>query len=295
MAFRKIMCPTDFSPGARDAIRLAVRMAVASGAELVIAHVWHPPMFAFGGGDPFPAEAIHRLVADRERRLATAVEEARALGAPRVVSQFLTGAPWDQIVEALQRDDTFDLVVTGSHGRTGVARLLLGSVTEKVIRHAPCSVLAARAHHDTASFSHVLCPIDFSDAALGALDRAAALAAPGGAGIKLLHVIEMPTMYSPEVMVADFIDDIEHRSAHMLASWATTFKAKVTVPVTTELRLGNPAVQALAMLDDDPTYDLVVMGSHGRTGLRRALLGSVAEKVVRHAPCPVFVARTRAA
>lgn len=289
------MCPTDFSPGSRDAIRLAVRVAAASGAELVVAHVWHPPMFAFGGGDPFPAEAIHRLVGDRERRLAEATDEARALGAPRVTSRFLTGAPWDQIVEALRGDDTFDLVVTGSHGRTGVARLLLGSVTEKVIRHAPCSVLAARAHHDVVPFAHILCPIDFSDAARLALERAAELAAPGGAGIKLLHVIELPTMYSPEVTVADFIDDIERRSAQLLTSWASDLKAKVSVPVTTELRLGNPGVQALAMLDDDPTYDLVVMGSHGRTGLRRALLGSVAEKVVRHAACPVLVARPRGA
>jgi nucleotide-binding universal stress UspA family protein len=65
------------------------------------------------------------------------------------------------------------------------------------------------------------------------------------------------------------------------------------VPVTTRTRIGTPGAQILAVLDDDRTFDLVVMGSHGRTGLRRVLLGSVAEKVVRHAGCPVVVARTR--
>ena len=65
------------------------------------------------------------------------------------------------------------------------------------------------------------------------------------------------------------------------------------MPVVTRSRIGSPGAQILAVLDDDRTFDLVVMGSHGRTGLRRALLGSVAEKVVRHAHCPVVVAHTR--
>jgi nucleotide-binding universal stress UspA family protein len=293
MAFTKILCPTDFSPGSQHALRLAARMAGPS-AELVIAHVWHTPAFAFGGGDPFPAEAIARLIADREHQLAAAADQARKLGAERVTSRFLTGVPWDEIVRAAQQDPAIDLVVTGTHGRTGVLRLLLGSVTERVIRHAPCSVLAARPPLEAATFAHILCPVDFSDSARHAVDRAAELVAPGGAGLVLLHVIELPIAYNGEPSVMPFLDGVEREAGEALARWAGELTAKVKVPVRTELRIGNPRVHTLAMLDHDPTFDLVVMGSHGRTGIGRALLGSVAESVVRHAPRPVLVARARA-
>lgn len=295
MTFQKILYPTDFSPGARHALRVAVRLASESDAELVVTHVWHPPAFAFGATDPFPAEAMQRMIAEKERSLAAATDEAVKLGARRVTSRFLTGVPWDQIVEALQSDAAFDLVVMGTHGRTGLARVLLGSVTEKVIRHAPCSVLAARPHGDVTPFAHVLCPIDFSDSSRDAIERAAQLAAPSGAGIALLHVVEVPIAYRDELSVSASFEGVEKRTAHLLLEWASDLKAKVSVPVTTELRMGNPGVHVLAVLDQDPTFDLVVMGSHGRTGIRRALLGSVAEKVVRHAACPVLVARTRTA
>jgi nucleotide-binding universal stress UspA family protein len=295
MTFKKILCPLDFSPGSQHAMRVAVRLAADFGAELVLAHVWHVPPFAFGGGDPFPAEAIQRMIEDEERGLAAATDDAVKLGAQRVTSRFLTGVPWDQIVETLGRDDAFDLVVMGTHGRTGLARVLLGSVTEKVIRHAPCSVLAARPGSDGASFAHVLCPIDFSDSSRHAVMRAAELAAPSGAGIALLHVIEIPITYTSEPSASDFLEGIEQRSTHLLEQWADDLRAKVSVPVTAEIRIGRPGVQTLAVLEQDPTFDLVAMGSHGRTGLRHVVLGSVAEKVVRHAACPVLVARARGA
>lgn len=296
MTFQKILCPTDFSPGAQHAMRVAVRMAAGSGAELVLAHVWQVPPFAFGGSDPFPAEVIQRMARERERSLAAALGQARELGAPRVTSRALTGAPWEQLVETLRVDEAFDLVVMGTHGRTGVSRLLLGSVTEKVIRHAPCSVFAVRPRGEatTPSFPRVLCPIDFSDSSRHAVARAAEMVAPAG-DITLLHVIELPISYSGELFTADILGDIEKRSAHMLADWAAELSSKVSVPVTTELRFGSPAAQVLATLDRDPTFDLVVVGSHGRTGIRRALIGSVAEQVTRHAACPVLVARARTA
>jgi nucleotide-binding universal stress UspA family protein len=70
-------------------------------------------------------------------------------------------------------------------------------------------------------------------------------------------------------------------------------KGATSVPITARNRIGYPGAQTLAAIDDDRTIDLVVMGSHGRTGIKRAFLGSVAEKVVRHARCPVLVARKR--
>jgi len=289
------MCPTDFSPGSQHAAQLAARVAASSGAELVLVHVWHVPMLAYGGADPFPAEVIERMIKDKERKLAAATREAEALGVQRVSSQFLTGAPWSQIVEALGADEAFDVVVTGTHGRTGLARMLLGSVAERVTRHAPCSVLVARPGGEASTFSHVLCPIDFSESSRAALDHAAELAAPGGAGITLLHVIELPITYNDELSMADFLEGIEQRSRGLLDDWADELRGRTSAPVTVELRVGSPVMQTLDVLDNDPSFDLIVVGSHGRTGLSRALLGSVAEKLVRHAACPVLVGRTRGA
>lgn len=295
MPFKKILCPTDFSTGSQHALQVAVRLAASHGAELVLVHAWHMSLTALAGAGEtlFPADIIQQMIAEQERGLAAAHREAVKLGAPRVSSRFLTGVPWDQIVETLSADPAFDLAVMGTHGRTGLGRVLLGSVTEKVVRHAPCSVLAVRPHGEANVFKHILCPVDFSDDSRTALERAAELSAPTGAQITLLNVIEPPVTYSGEPPVSDYLGDIEKGSTQLLAEWASNLSSRLAVPVTTEIRIGNAGGQTLAYLHAHPELDLVVVGSHGRTGIRRALLGSVAEKIVRHAACPVLVARGR--
>jgi nucleotide-binding universal stress UspA family protein len=295
MTFHKILCPVDFSAGSLHAMQLAVRIATASDAELVLSHAWHLPAVAYGGEYPVAPEAIQTLIDDDERGLLEAARDAAALGAKRVKTAFTSGMPWEQITEMLRADPAFDLVVMGTHGRTGVGRILLGSVTERVVRHSPCSVLAVRDGAAAKPFGHVLCPIDFSESSRHAVELAASLVAPGGAGITLLHVVEVPVSYSGEPPVAGFVDDLDRQGSRLLEQWATELRAKVSVPVTARSRIGSPGVQTLAVLDETPSFDLVVTGSHGRTGLRRVLLGSVAEKILRHAPCPVLVARTRTA
>jgi nucleotide-binding universal stress UspA family protein len=295
MTFRKILCPVDFSLGSQQAMLLAVRLANESEAELVLAHAWYLPPLPYAEESAFPPDTLQAMIDDADRGLAAAAEEASRLGAKRVTSKFLTGAPWDQIVTLLGGDASFGLVVMGTHGRTGLDRVLIGSVTEKVIRHAPCPVLAVPARGQVSTFRHVLCPVDFSESSRQAVALAAELAAPGGAGITLLHVVEVPVSYSSEVRMEGFLDVLDKRAARLLEEWAWDLKTKVSVPVATRSRSGSAGAQILAALDEDQTCDLVVMGSHGRSGLPRALLGSVAEKVVRHARRPVLVARARSA
>jgi len=110
-----------------------------------------------------------------------------------------------------------------------------------------------------------------------------------------LHVIEVPVSYSGEPRVEGFVDALDKHAARLLETWAADLRTKVSVPVTMRWRIGSAGAQTLAVLDNDKSFDLVVMGSHGRTGLRRALLGSVAEKVARHAARPVLIARKRTA
>lgn len=292
MTFQKILCPIDFSAGSDHALRVAVRLATRWNAELVIAHAWYAGEYALGDYT-FPSAAVDRMIEDDQRGLAAAVRNAKTLGATRVTTNLMTGNPWQAIVEALRGDRAFDLVVMGTRGRTGLSRVLLGSVAEKVIRHAPCPVLATREQPEVKPFRHILCPVDFSSSSRHAIELAAKLVEPGGTGITLLHAIEIPVSYSGELPVRGLAEDLDRHAAKMLGHWATDLEAKVDVPIHTRWRIGYPGAQTLAVLDDDPSFDLVVTGSHGRTGTKRALLGSVAEKIVRHAPCPVLVARRR--
>jgi nucleotide-binding universal stress UspA family protein len=294
MTLHKILCPIDFSAGSQRALEVAAGLARRTAAELVLAHVWYVPPAVYGSPYPVAPDTMEDLADDNRRGLADAVREASRLGAERVTASFTVGIPWEQIVELLRNDAAFDLAVLGTHGRTGLGRFLLGSVTEKVVRHAPCSVLAVR-DSTVEGFGHVLCPTDFSDASRYAVELAAELATSPGAGITLLHVIELPVSYSGEMPAPGFVEDLDKQAGQLLEEWASELRAKAAVPVVTRTRIGSPGGQALAVLDEDPVFDLVITGSHGRTGLRRALLGSVAEKLVRHARCPVLVARTRAA
>ncbi len=290
---QKILVPTDFSSGSQAAMRVAIRIANETSAQLVVAHVWHVPAYAFGS-EPFSlsASVSQQLADDAKQGLELAVDQAKRESARVVAGVLLSGTPpWSRLVEVVEADPDIHAIVVGTHGRTGLQRVLLGSVAEKLVRHAPCSVLAVRG--DGAPFTNVLCAVDFSASSQVAVDEAAARVRPGGAGITLLHVVEAPVAMHGTHFEGSFLRDLDRAATAALDALAANLRLQVDVPVRTQLRVGYAGAQILAALDDLPAYDLVVLGSHGRTGLGRALLGSVAEKTVRHAPCPVMIARNR--
>lgn len=291
MTIRKILCATDFSSGSQQAMRVAARLANEANAELVLAHCWHVPAVDFADFT-YPGTLIQQMSDDAARGLELATREVKLLGVKQVSSKLMEGSPWYEIVRVAQNDETYDLIVIGTHGRTGLKRILLGSVAEKVVRHSPCSVLAVRPDSELKTFLHALCPTDFSPSATYALELASEIVPPNGA-ITLMHVIEIPVPFSGEMPVLGLEHDLDAWAAKALDESAARLRAKVSANITTQARLGYPGAQTLTKLDEDRTIDLVVMGSHGRTGINRAVLGSVAEKVVRHARCPVLIARKR--
>lgn len=292
MSIHKLICAVDLSPTSENALRVASQVARETGAQLVVAYVWCLPASAFAFDAPIPDDAFERTRRKDEQALQDACERARALGAPDVTPMMLEGVPWERIVQVAKDDPAIDLIVLGTHGRSGLSRWLLGSVAEQVIRHAPCSILVARDASDLRPFRHVLCPIDFSDDARRALREASALVAPDGR-VTLLHVTEPAFGAGDLPMVDDEQRVIEQRATHELARWAEELQRTVPAKIATEVRVGGPAGQILRILPSEPPVDLLVMGSHGRTGIRRALVGSVAERVLRHATCPVLVVRGR--
>lgn len=287
MSFKKILCPIDFSEGSRQAMQFAILLAKEANAELVLFHSWFVPPVAYSMEVPFPAYVVQDVADEAQKGLDDAVGEATRAGA-KVSGVLSTGLPWSEIVSQLEKTG-FDLCVIGTHGRTGLSRVLLGSVAEKVVRHAPCSVLCVRPDSEVGAFKHALVPTDFSESATHALDLAAQVVSRDGA-ITLLHVLELPVSFSGEI-APDFAKDLDKHAGAALEVSAARVK---TARVTALSRIGYAGAQTLSAVEHDPTIDLVVMGSHGRTGLKRFLLGSVAEKVVRHARCPVLVVRARA-
>jgi nucleotide-binding universal stress UspA family protein len=110
------------------------------------------------------------------------------------------------------------------------------------------------------------------------------LACAGGTGITLLHVVELPTVWG-ELRPFDADRELGRRAGAQLEDWAAELAIRVKVPVTTRIAVGSPGAELPEVLGKDLSFDLVVIGSHGRTGLSRVALGSIAERVVRHAPC----------
>jgi nucleotide-binding universal stress UspA family protein len=144
--FRRILHASDFSPASRPAFRRAVDLARANRSRLTIVHVYTPVVPMVGEGYAMP-QLYDRMLADvradAQRQLDRLVAKARQAGA-RAKGLLLEGIPHDRIVRAA-RSTRADVVVLGTHGRTGLGRLFLGSVAARVVTLAPCPVLTVRA------------------------------------------------------------------------------------------------------------------------------------------------------
>ena len=143
MGFKKILVAVDFSEPSHKALQTAAQISADTGAELVLVHVWRPNSHTYGGL-VFPVTFAEDYIKDAAEKLTGLRGVAEAAGAKRVATEVLTGAPWHEVIEMVRKDDSFDLIIVGSHGLTGFKHVLLGSVAEKIVRHAPCPVLVVR-------------------------------------------------------------------------------------------------------------------------------------------------------
>jgi nucleotide-binding universal stress UspA family protein len=176
-----------------------------------------------------------------------------------------------------------DLVVMGTHGRTGAARLLMGSVAEQVIRHAPSSVLTVHPEASPEAFPRrILVTTDFSPLAERALGPGVALADASGAQLTLAHVRDPRGATSPE------------EEAELARRLRRVYGEHLAGEPSVALLGGKSVAEAIVSHADGGGYDLVVIATHGRTGIHRWLVGSVAEKVARHARAPVMSVRAHA-
>lgn len=192
-----------------------------------------------------------------------------------------------------------DLLVIGTHGRSLLSRLVLGSVAETAIRSARCPTLVVppRAGHAAAGtavqFRHLLCPIDFSEGSLDALAMALSLAEENDARLTLLHVVERPGLVGNEAALIIDLPTLEAESeAHARRSLGALIPESVRPYRTVDVavrhgRVPDELLHVAAALGSD----LIVMGAHGRGVIDRLLSGSTTGSVLRAAGCPVLIAR----
>lgn len=148
--FSRILVPVDFLPHSAEAVQRAMALAEPSSAEVVLLHVYEAGEYPMPTGDVvYDPHQLHRMTVEVRGRLEAVRRDVDPAGNRRVTTRVLQGPPARTIVEAATREP-FDLIVMGTHGRTGVERLVLGSVAEEVMRRAPCAVLTIKKPRESA-------------------------------------------------------------------------------------------------------------------------------------------------
>lgn len=296
LKLRKIVYATDFSTCSENAFPIAVGLAARYGAELHMLHAIvlhaddpHDPAHHF----PEPDELYQRMRRTAEASMASAAEGGEMPEVSIVRAQVRGISPAPVILEYAEEQGA-DLIVMGTHGRRGLRHLLLGSVAEEVVRLAECAVLTVRedAATDADGFRQILVPMDYSQSSEAALRYAREIGSVEGAKLHLLHVLEVgtyPDFYFP-VQASQMFDmpELKKKAVENLQQRLERDGGGIEAEVQVEL--GHPA-QNIVEYAERLGIDLIVIASHGRTGLERALLGSVAEGVVRRSKTPVLIVK----
>ncbi len=299
-SIRKILIPVDFSECSAAAVEQAVWLAASSRAELELLHVWQAATFLAPdlglSGAPPAALAFSELLEAQARQQLGKFEHELAVRGIRVArASAEQGDPWRVIVEAAKYREC-DLLVMGTHGRTGLEHALLGSVVEKVLRHAPCPVLSVRAASSAPAaraIKRMLVPIDYSDSSRHALNAALALASTLGAELDVVHVWDRPSWMGDTLTVrVEGVDRplgalIRDNAQAEMNDFLATLPDERVRKLPHRLISGDPAAAVLREREAGG-HDLIVIGTHGRSGLKHLLLGSVAEKLTRLATVPVL-------
>lgn len=290
ISFGRILCPIDFSDTSRRALSYAAAFAHRYDGRLEVLHVLPPE------GPRAPRE---ELLA----QLHEAIVDAGS-GTPPSHPVLENGRAHDVIVQRA-RSHQADLLVMGTHGRSGFNRLLLGSVTEKVVRLAPCPVLtvppsARAAQHTDVVFKQILCAVDFSPSSLKALRYASELGRQADGAVAALHAIEYMDPYTREFAEPSARTHLEPELGrhldHLLDETRTRLHTHVEAEAGTGSRIDtvvvtNRGYKAVLARAAETGVDLIVMGAQGHAALDVMLYGSTTQHVVRAAACPVLTVR----
>ena len=301
VAIDRVLCPVDLSPCSRTALQHALALARWYEAKVTVLHVFRQvqvvdtAVAALGGGLYAPPVALPEV--DRtqvERHVAEFVAHTPGAADGAVVHTCEGINVREEILREAEAIEA-DLLVLGSHGLTGVKRLVLGSVAENVLRHSPRPVLIVPAHASEAPtsgvpFRRIVCAVDFDADSYRALRYAFDLAQESDAQLTLLHAVAMPAVHvgAEDLTIdAESVRDTVMRNARARLDTLVPDDARAYCSVRAEVVEGQ-AHQAVLGLATEVNADLIIMGVHSRAAFDVAVFGSTTQAVVRAAHCPVL-------
>jgi nucleotide-binding universal stress UspA family protein len=295
LEIRNVLVPVDFSAPSLSAVEFALPLLKKFGAELHLVHV-------FAGDHPITAlvampfvlpeleisRSVHRHLKDIAKKYSI---EPRGKNL-----HVLKGQPY-QTICGLAHDINIDLIVIATRGNTGLKHLVLGSTAEHVVRYSPCPVLVVRDAElsDSVAFRKILVPTDFSECSMKGLASAKAFAKQFKSNLVLLNSVDFRYYVASD-------EYVRYDMPRLLQCAETSAREQMHdliettdwdgLEVETCVQVGHPG-QQICDRAKDSGVDLIVTSTHGTTGFKHLLLGSVAEYVVRHAHCPVLVVPAR--
>jgi nucleotide-binding universal stress UspA family protein len=302
LQINNVLATTDLSDCGEAAIPFAVALARQHDATLHLAFVEEvqpvyfagEPVFGMSGPPAMPQlEWVAAARKEHQLRLKDIADRLTQTEQLKVITHFKDGSPARRILETAGEIHA-DCLVMSTHGRSGLSRLVFGSVTENVLRHSPCPVLCVKPGETPGGPGPLLFTTDLSKESLRALNYAISLAKQQRRELHMLMVVDdrmyMPADGGMPVKAVEWMVDERRKMEAKLKELAERVRGETGLVVTVHVRHGNPAEQIVNVADFVEAAS-VVMASHGRTGLKRLVLGSVAEQVVRNSARPVLTIR----
>ena len=299
---RSIVVPTDFSALAEAAAARAASLALLDEAAVHVVHAVALPLLADPYGSSLPVNlgelwrALRQAAQEQLEQTRKAIE---AKGVSTITVQISDSPdPVGSIDEAV-RVHGADLIVMGTHGRRGLQRAFLGSVTERALQTLDRPILAVKEDPASAAkrIAKIVVAVDFSPHSDRAVEAAASLAARLSASVDVVHAFDLPADYNPYLSTAG--TEVERKIESNILGRLEAIREQLRdreIRAKTHLRRGHPDT-VITDLARQIGCQLIVVGTRGLTGLQHVLLGSVAERTLRTAPCSVLcvkAAETRA-
>lgn len=297
--YRTIMVPTDGSGFDREAIRVALRIAERTDAKVRLVRVLAAgSLFGVAAAAEGTAIAAEVVRSERDRawsELYSLAAECRATSRAGISVDLHVG-PVADVLQGYARRNDIDLIVISTHGRSGISRLSLGSVTDSLIRHTTIPVLVVKPPMSylnpqvREAFKRIVVPLDGSTLAEQILPRVLALAKFEEAEITLLNVL-IPQSYSQKEIVDPSMpwwdDDISVARSYLFRVAGRLRRSGV--PVTTDIVISENVASAIGDFANREKADLIAIATHGRGGLARMFRGSVADAVMHSARASMLV------
>lgn len=286
-----ILAATDFSENSKAALQHAAFLANQLGSTLEVIHV-----VDLAAGDnawrvlvETPEEIEREAIIDAREKLEIFFEESVDSSPPKLKFDALLGSPVDQLLSlAEKRDDP--LIVVGTRGASRIKEFLLGNTARRLVRRGEVPVILVPPGTETKAPEDIVVGVDFSEPSTEALRRAAMMARTYDAKLHLVYGYVLPEVATFEGSMASVSSDMDELVEEKKRALARVVEeAKVDDVVDTISAIHLPPAQAIGTTAEDRGADYIFVGTHGRRGLKRFFLGNTAERVIRKAPCPIFV------